>query len=216
MPRESRRAGSRSPRPRRSGPRCPSPAAPAAARARRALEAGDATRGDGAERAGTDQVDPDPLGPEVARKIAGDRLERRLGDAHPVIDRPGDGRVEVEPDDARAAGHQRGQRGGDRLQREGARLEGVHRALSWSGHELAPERVLGRERDRVQDAVDPPQRALQLGSDQRLRSSGWLTSSSSTSTGSGSRWAARSVIRRTRPKLVSSTSAPSACARSAT
>jgi hypothetical protein len=47
------------------------------------------------------------------------------------------------------------------------------------------------------------------------RSSPLLTSSSSTSTGSGSRWAARSVIRRARPKLVSSTVAPSCCARSA-
>jgi len=48
------------------------------------------------------------------------------------------------------------------------------------------------------------------------RSSGLFTSSSSTSGGSGSREAARSVIRRVRPKPVRSTCAPSSCARSAT
>src|SRR5918996_4459122 len=48
------------------------------------------------------------------------------------------------------------------------------------------------------------------------RSSGLFTSSSSTSGGDGSRFAARSVIRRVRPNPVRTTSAPSCWARSAT
>ena len=63
------------------------------------LEAGNAARGDCAERAGADEVHADALGPEVVREVARDRLERRLGDAHPVVDRPGDRGVEVEADD---------------------------------------------------------------------------------------------------------------------
>ena len=108
-----------------------------------------------------------PVRPEVARQIARDRLERRLGDAHPVVDRPRHGGVEVESDDARAAGHQRCERTGQRLEREGAGLERLRRRLRRRGHEATAERVLGRERDRVQRTVNPAPGALE-----RLRQRG--------------------------------------------
>ena len=65
-------------------------------------EARDAARGQRPERAGGDEVHAHAARPEVARQVARRRLERRLGHAHPVVDRPGDRGVEVEPDDARA------------------------------------------------------------------------------------------------------------------
>src|SRR5664279_4886115 len=41
--------------------------------------------GVGADRAGGDEVDAHALRPEVAGEVAADRLQRRLGDAHPVV-----------------------------------------------------------------------------------------------------------------------------------
>src|SRR5438270_9196288 len=43
-----------------------------------AVEAGDATRGDGAQRAGADEVHADPVAAEVTRQIASGRLEGGL------------------------------------------------------------------------------------------------------------------------------------------
>ena len=80
--------------------------------------------GDRLERAGRDEVDADAVRADVARQVARDRLECRLADAHPVVDRPGDRRVEVEPDDGAAASASSGSRPAvERLEREGARLE---------------------------------------------------------------------------------------------
>ena len=61
----------------------------------------------------------------------------------------------------------------------------------------------------------PPQRDSS-SVERAAKSSALFTSSSSTSGGSGRRAAARSVMRRVRPKPVSTISAPSCCARSAT
>ena len=61
----------------------------------------------------------------------------------------------------------------------------------------------------------PPQRSRSSAASDS-KSAGLFTSSSSTSGGSGSRAAARSVMRRVRPKPVSTTCAPSCWARSAT
>ena len=57
---------------------------------RELVEAGDAAGGDRLDRPGRDEVDAHAARPEVAREVARDALERRLGDAHPVVDRPGD------------------------------------------------------------------------------------------------------------------------------
>ena len=70
-------------------------------------EARDRLGGHGLHRTGGDQVHPHLLGAERAGQVAGRRLQGGLGDAHPVVGRPGDGRVEVEPDDRPAVRHQR-------------------------------------------------------------------------------------------------------------
>ncbi len=131
------------------------------------LEAGDAAGRDRLDRAGRDEVDADPARSEVAREVARDALERRLGDAHPVVHRPGDGGVEVEADDRAAALaglQQRRERGGERLQRERAGLEGRDRAARGRVEEAAAESVRGREGDRMQHAVEAaPARAQLLG-----------------------------------------------------
>ena len=60
---------------------------------------------------------------ELASEVARRRLERSLGDAHPVVGRPGDARVEVEPDERPAVGHQRERSVGERLERVGRDLQ---------------------------------------------------------------------------------------------
>ena len=147
------------------GRRCPSPAAPGAPTARRAPRSRGCPGGDRLDRARGDEVDADAARPEVAREVARDALERRLRDAHPVVDRPGDRRVEVQPDDRAPALHQRRERGRERLERERARLERRDRARRRRVEEAAAERVRGRERDRVQHAVDPPPARPQLVGD---------------------------------------------------
>ena len=105
---------------------------------------------------GGDEVHAHAARTEVAREVARGRLERGLGDAHPVVDRPGDRarrsrarRSPRPPPDSRSASAD-----GERLERERARLERGDRALRRRVEEVAAERVLGREGDRVQDAVD--------------------------------------------------------------
>ena len=66
------------------------------------LEAGDRLGGQRLERAGGDQVAADALGAEVAGEVARGGLQGRLGHAHPVVRRPGDGGVEGQPDDRAA------------------------------------------------------------------------------------------------------------------
>ena len=130
---------------------------------RELLEAGDPAGRDGAQRTGRNQVHADPARTEVARQVAGGRLERRLGDAHPVVHGPRDRRVEVHADDARSLLRiQVGERGAQRLQRERARLKRRDRAVGGRLQEATAERVLGRERDRVQEPVDATPAGLQL------------------------------------------------------
>ena len=184
---------------------------------RELLEAGDPARRDRAQRAGRNQVHADPARTEVARQVASGRLERRLGDAHPVVHGPRDRRVEVHADDARSLLRvQVGERGAQRLERERARLERRDRAVGGRVQEATAERVLGRERDRVQHAVDAAPARPPAPRASAVRCSVSLTSSSSTSAGSGRLLAARSVRRRARPKLVSTISAPDSWARRAT
>ena len=102
-----------------------------------------------------------------------------------------------------SAGHQRRQRLGQRLERVRAGLEGGAGAVARRRQEVAAERVGGREGDRVDDAVDPAPAAAELARAAPRGRASSLTSSSSTSGGRASRFAARSVIRRMRPKLVS-------------
>ena len=118
-------------------------------------------RGHRPQRTRGHEVAADALRPEVARQVAVHGLQRRLGNAHPVVDGPRDRRVEVEPDDARrplGALQERQQRHRERLQRVGAGAERGQRRLRRGLQEVAAQRVLGRERDRVQDPVEaaPP------------------------------------------------------------
>ena len=178
---------------------------PRAPRLLEQLEAGDALRRDRAQRAGGHEVDPDPLGPEVAGEVAGGRLERRLRHAHPVVDRPRLGVVEVEADDRAAALHQRQRRDRQRLQRVRRHLQGdrrrpptVRRGTRRRGttpartRSRAPRRRACRRRRRRAPA----------------RSSLLVTSSSTSCASSGSRRAARVVRLMIRPNDVSTTSAP--------
>ena len=101
IPRE--RSESRKARRRRPGTdrRRPSPAAPARPqRSARSLKPGMPLAATVSSGPAETRLTRMPRGPEVARQVARDRLERRLRDAHPVVGRPGDRGVEVEPDDA--------------------------------------------------------------------------------------------------------------------
>ena len=154
-----------------------------------------------------------PCGPEVAGQVARDRLERRLGDAHPVVDRPGDGRVEVEPDDRAAAVHQRhaAPRPAPSTRTRSSGTRPARSPPGWSG---TSPRARPRARTRSRAARRRPRpSASRNWSTSGVAVAGLLTSSSSTSTGVlGSRCAARSVIRLARPKLGQHDLGPSRCA----
>ena len=109
-----------------------------------------------------------------------------------------------------ARDHQRRQRARQRLQRVGAGLE-RRAARSRAGRRGTRRRArrAARGRSRARRRRRAPSGSASAAAS-AARSSSLLTSSSSTSAGSGSFFAARSVIRRTRPKLVSTTSAPCA------
>lgn len=122
---------------------------------RQAGEAGDACRGAGVQWAGGDEVGADALGSEVAGQVAVDRFECGFADPHPVVDRPGRGGVEVEPDQ-RAAGR-RGELADDAGQGGvgvGAGVEGGADLLVGRGEEVSAQGVAGGEADRVQRPVD--------------------------------------------------------------
>src|SRR5699024_4618899 len=80
-------------------------------------EAGDRGGGGGLERAGRDQVDAHAVLTDVFGEVAGGGFEGGLGHAHPVVDGPGDRRVEGQSHNSGAlvehglGGH------GDRLER---------------------------------------------------------------------------------------------------
>ena len=140
------------------------------------------------QRPGCHQVDPDVLRAEVAGQVARGRLEGGLGHAHPVVLRPGQRRVEGEADHRAAVGHQR-------LRGDGQRLERVRRDLQRGRdvgplgvEEVAAQRSLGGEADRVQDAVEPVDvLAHPVGS--AAKSSALVASSSITGGVVGSRFA---------------------------
>ena len=130
------------------------------------LEPRDPLAGDRPQGAGGQGVDADPVRSEVAREVPRDRLERGLGHAHPVVDRPRDPGVEIERDDrAPVLLHVGEHPRRDRLQREGARLDRGRDALPRGVQEVPAERVLRRERDRVQEPVEPSPPGPDLGRD---------------------------------------------------
>ena len=95
-----------------------------------------------------------PVRAEVAGQVARGRLERGLGHAHPVVDRPGVAGVEREADDRAARGQQR--LGGDRerLERVRGDLQRGRDVVPLAGQEVAAHDGLRREPDRVHDAVE--------------------------------------------------------------
>src|SRR5580658_9794253 len=72
---------------------------------------------------GIDEIHPDAAGPELLGQVARQRLEPRLGHAHPVVDGPGHRRIEVETDDGRATVGPRGLQ--ERQERLGQCLERI-------------------------------------------------------------------------------------------
>ena len=141
---------------RASGRRGPSRSAPASSRPRRTR------RSPGSTCAamvligpGGHQVDPDALGPEVARQVAGRRLERRLGHAHPVVRRPGDGGVEGR---GRPPRRPAASAAGRPSSSDFSEYADTCTAVATSSHgvlrKLPPIADAGANADRVQDAVD--------------------------------------------------------------
>ena len=96
-----------------------------------------------------------PVGPEVAGEVARGRLERGLGDAHPVVDGPRDAAVvEVEADDAAAAAISGRHATASAFSEYALDLQRDRDVLPRRGEEPAAEARLGREADRVQHAVE--------------------------------------------------------------
>ena len=155
---------------------------------REPLEAGDAAGGDRPERAGGDQVHADPA---TARGHAPDTARRTRA------------RPWRRPSSRRSATRRRRRSRARRCSRRSAsaararppapsartRSSGTPASALSAGVVMKPaaDRVLGRERDRVQHAVDPAPALAQRRRRRASRSASLLTSSSSTSTGSGSR-----------------------------
>ena len=94
-------------------------------------------------------------GAEVAGDVAVDGFQCGLADAHPVVDRPGTGRIEVQADERPARlRRQVGEDASERGVGEGAGLEGEVDPVGARGEEVARKRVAGREGDRVECAVE--------------------------------------------------------------
>src|SRR5699024_4057732 len=116
--------------------------------------AGDPGGGGGLERAGRDQVDAHAVLADVFGEVAGGGFEGGHGHAHPVVDGPGDRRVEGQSHDSGAlvehglGGH------GDRLERVRGDVDRTGAGLPRDVEEDASEGVLRGECDRVDDAVD--------------------------------------------------------------
>ena len=125
------------------------------------LEAGDALRRHRLHGTGGDEIAADALRAQVFGQIAADALERALGDTHPVVRRPGDGVVEVEPDERAAVGHQWHKRFRERLQRIGADVQRDRYVFPLWCHEIVAETRLWCEANTVQHAVDATPLLLQ-------------------------------------------------------
>ena len=182
------------------------------------LEAGDALGGHRAQRAGRDQVDPDALRAQVPGQVAGGRLQAGLGHAHPVVDGPGDGGVEVEADDRAAVRHQRQAAPGSAAFSEYVETcTAVATSVpARSRRSCRPSAASGANADRVQHAVqavdvlaDParPARAAARRRSRPARAPARL---------GGSRLAIRRVSDSPRPKPVRTTVAPCSWASRAT
>ena len=141
-----------------------------------------ALAGHGPDRAGRDGVDPDLIVPEVAREVSGHGLEPSLRNTHPIVDRPGEATVEIEAHHAGALGrlHRLQQAHRQRLERKGRCLEARRHALPGRVQEVAAERVIRHEADRVDEPIQAFPIAYHLGAS-RLTCSWLLTSSSSAS-----------------------------------
>ena len=128
-----------------------------------------------------------PLRAEVAREVARGRLQRGLGDAHPVVDRPGDAGVEVEADDRPAVSGISGVTAVARSRSETAETwNAVCGALDGRGEEARRRaRRAARRRSRAARRRRRPS-ASSSASVSAAKWSGSVTSSSSTSAGAGS------------------------------
>ena len=204
-----RRAGSRPRRPparRRPGPSRAAPGRPRSRRAGRSPGCRPAAGVD--DRAGGHQVHADARAAEVARQVAANGLERRLGHPHPVVDRPGHRGVEGRgPPGSPPSGISGASADASALNEKALVRKASAADSGGVSRKSPPSASRGREGDRVERAVDRAPARLELAGS-AAKSLGVFTSSSSTSGGSGSCAAARSVSRRARPKLVSTTSAP--------
>ena len=185
-------------------------------------ESGDGLGGHGLHRTGGHQVHPYPFGPEIPGEVAGQRLERRLGHAHPVVDGPRHGGVEVEPHHGRAGpavGAGGREQGTERLDQglQGVRgdVQGDLDLIPVGPEDVAPEALRRGVPDGVEQSVEsvPPFRELAAAV---ASWSGRVTSISSTSAGPGSFRAVRRVRESPRPAPLSTTSAPSCWAERAT
>ena len=190
------------------------------ARGPRASRTGDAARGDRLDRACRDEVHADAARPEVAREVARDALERRLGDAHPVVDRPRDARVEVEPDDRRRSLPPRaaGASAAASALSENALVSKRHDRAAALGvsRKPPPSASAGANAIACSTPSSAPQRAIELRRD-RGEVLGLVDVQLEHVGGSAAAdLAARSVRRMPRPKPVRMISAPSSCAWRAT
>src|SRR5215211_3891411 len=120
------------------------------------LEAADAFRGQGLDRARRDQVDPDTALSQVASEITRCALQGGLGHAHPVVGWPGDTGVEVQADDRGSWSQELDEADGERLQGVGRGLEGRGDGGPLCGEEVTPQGVLRGEGDGVDDPVEFP------------------------------------------------------------
>src|SRR5215208_7346977 len=118
------------------------------------LEAADAFRGQGLDRARRDQVDPDTALSQVASEITRCALQGGLGHAHPVVGWPGDAGVEVEADDRGSWFEEIDETDTERLQGVGRSLEGCGHGRPLCGKEVTPQGVLGGEGYGVDDPVE--------------------------------------------------------------
>ncbi len=152
-----------------------------------------------------------PCGPEVAGEVARHRLERRLGHAHPVVERPrGVVVVEVEPDDRRRPGPSAAAR---RRSAPSASTPRPAARSTTSSHGASRNPPPRHDSGANASEWTTPSSFPPTLPASAARSSSLVTSSSTICTsGVGRRLAVRSVRRITRPNELSTTSAPCSCA----
>ena len=179
-------------------------------------EARDRLGGHRLDRAGGDEVRPDAPGPDLLGEIPGHALQRRLGDTHPVVGRPGLLVVEVEPDERSARAHQRQERVGERLERVRRDVHGDRHVVPLRGEEVVAEaRPRGRSRSRAAPRRrDPTSRPAPRAPRRRARARSRRVRTRRCRRRACERFAASADS--ARPAPVSTISAPSCCASRAT